>query len=59
MTTYLGSGDASKHRQDYRPDWLDNLADVDLCGLAFDGGDGGIDSHVVVDAEQLAAVAAE
>ena len=26
-TTYLGSGDASKHRQDYRPDWLDNLAD--------------------------------
>jgi len=27
MTTYLGSGDASKHRQDYRPDWLDNLAD--------------------------------
>jgi hypothetical protein len=26
-TTYLGSGDASKHRHDYRPDWLDNLAD--------------------------------
>ncbi len=26
-TTYLGSGDASKHRLDYRPDWLDNLAD--------------------------------
>lgn len=26
-TTYLGSGDASKHRRDYRPDWLDNLAD--------------------------------
>ena len=26
-TTYLGSGDASRHRQDYRPDWLDNLAD--------------------------------
>ena len=26
-TTYLGSGDASKHRQDYRPEWLDNLAD--------------------------------
>ena len=25
--TYLGSGDASKHRRDYRPDWLDNLAD--------------------------------
>jgi hypothetical protein len=26
-TTYLGSGDASTHRRDYRPDWLDNLAD--------------------------------
>jgi hypothetical protein len=26
-TTYLGSGDASRHRRDYRPDWLDNLAD--------------------------------
>jgi hypothetical protein len=26
-TTYLGSGDASRHRQDYRPEWLDNLAD--------------------------------
>ena len=26
-TTYLGSGDASKHRKDYRPHWLDNLAD--------------------------------
>jgi hypothetical protein len=26
-TTYLGSGDASKHRQDYRPEWLGNLAD--------------------------------
>ena len=26
-TTYLGSGDESKHRRDYRPDWLDNLAD--------------------------------
>ena len=26
-TTYLGSGDASKHRRDYRPEWLDNLAD--------------------------------
>jgi hypothetical protein len=26
-TTYLGSGDASRHRLDYRPDWLDNLAD--------------------------------
>jgi hypothetical protein len=27
LTTYLGSGNASKHRRDYRPDWLDNLAD--------------------------------
>jgi hypothetical protein len=27
VTTYLGSGDASKHRRDYRPEWLDNLAD--------------------------------
>jgi hypothetical protein len=26
-TTYLGSGDASTHRRDYRPGWLDNLAD--------------------------------
>jgi hypothetical protein len=26
-TTYLGSGDASKHRRDYQPEWLDNLAD--------------------------------
>jgi hypothetical protein len=26
-TTYLGSGDAGRHRRDYRPDWLDNLAD--------------------------------
>jgi hypothetical protein len=26
-TTYLGSGDVSKHRRDYRPAWLDNLAD--------------------------------
>ena len=26
-TTYLGSGDAEKHRNDYRPEWLDNLAD--------------------------------
>ena len=26
-TTYLGSGDVSKQRRDYRPDWLDKLAD--------------------------------
>jgi hypothetical protein len=26
-TTYLGSGDTSKHRRDYTPEWLDNLAD--------------------------------
>jgi hypothetical protein len=26
-TTYLGSGDASRHRHDYQPDWLGNLAD--------------------------------
>ena len=26
-TTYLGSGDVSRHRQDYRPEWLDDLAD--------------------------------
>jgi hypothetical protein len=25
--TYLGSGDASRHRRDYRPEWLANLAD--------------------------------
>jgi hypothetical protein len=27
MTTYLGSGDERTHRRDYRPEWLDNLAD--------------------------------
>jgi hypothetical protein len=26
-TTYLGSGDVSRHRHDYAPEWLDNLAD--------------------------------
>ena len=26
-TTHLGSGDASGHRRDYRPEWLNNLAD--------------------------------
>jgi len=26
-TTYLGSGDASRHRHDHRPEWMDNLAD--------------------------------
>ncbi len=26
-TTYLGSGDPSNHRRDYRPEWLDNLAE--------------------------------
>ena len=26
-TTYLDRGDPSKHRHDYRPDWLDHLAD--------------------------------
>ena len=26
-TTYLGSGDASRHRTDYQPEWLGNLAD--------------------------------
>jgi hypothetical protein len=37
-TTYLGSGDVSKHRQDYRPDWLDNLAnDVTIEGSVLTG----------------------
>lgn len=27
MSTYLGSGNADLHRRDYRPAWLDNLAD--------------------------------
>jgi hypothetical protein len=31
-TTYLGSGDASRHRRDYRPEWLDNLADAKPSG---------------------------
>jgi hypothetical protein len=25
--TYLGTGDATKHRREYRPGWLANLAD--------------------------------
>ncbi|WP_433167117.1 hypothetical protein [Kribbella sp. CA-247076] len=38
LTTYLGSGDASKHRRDYRPDWLDNLADdVTMEGSVLNG----------------------
>ena len=37
-TTYLGSGDASRHRRDYRPEWLDNLADdVTLEGSVLTG----------------------
>jgi hypothetical protein len=37
-TTYLGSGDATKHRQDYRPEWLDNLADdVTIEGSVLSG----------------------
>jgi hypothetical protein len=32
-TTYLGSRDASRHRPDYRPEWLDNLAD----GVTMEG----------------------
>jgi hypothetical protein len=31
-TTYLGSGDASRHRRDYRPEWLDSVADVTMEG---------------------------
>ncbi|MET8647967.1 hypothetical protein ABZX69_40690 [Streptomyces sp. NPDC004074] len=27
MSTYLGSGNTDLHRRDYRPAWLDNLAD--------------------------------
>ena len=27
MTTYLGSGDTTRQRTDYRPAWLDDLAD--------------------------------
>ncbi len=37
-TTYLGSGEASRQRQDYRPEWLDNLADdVTLEGSVLTG----------------------
>jgi hypothetical protein len=37
-TTYLGSGDAAKQRQDYRPEWLDNLADdVTIEGSVLSG----------------------
>jgi hypothetical protein len=27
LTTYLGSGEVSRHRTDYTPEWLDKLAD--------------------------------
>ena len=37
-TTYLGSGDASTHRRDYRPDWLEDLADdVTIEGSVLNG----------------------
>src|SRR5262249_39266624 len=37
-TTYLGSGDVSTHRRDYRPEWLDNLADdVTMEGSVLNG----------------------
>ena len=37
-TTYLGSGDDSKHRRDYTPNWLDNLAaDVTIEGSVLNG----------------------
>ena len=37
-TTYLGSGDPTKHRQDYRPDWMANLADdVTMEGSVMNG----------------------
>jgi hypothetical protein len=37
-TTYLGSGDIALHRHDYRPEWLENLADdVTLEGSVLTG----------------------
>ena len=37
-TTYLGSSDVSRHRRDYRPDWLENLAeDVTIEGSVLTG----------------------
>jgi hypothetical protein len=37
-TTYLGTRDASTHRRDYRPDWLENLAeDVTIEGSVLTG----------------------
>ena len=36
--TYLGSGDPGRRRNDYYPEWLDNLADgVTLEGSVLDG----------------------
>ena len=36
--TYLGSGDPARRRNDYYPEWLDNLADgVTLEGSVLDG----------------------
>jgi hypothetical protein len=38
MTTYLGSGDASRHRRDYSPPWLSRLAeDVTLEASVMNG----------------------
>jgi len=38
MTTYLGSGDPSRQRRDYRPEWLDHLAeDVTLEASVMNG----------------------
>jgi hypothetical protein len=36
--TYMGSGDEARHRTDYYPEWLDNLADdVTLEGSVLNG----------------------
>ena len=44
-TTYLGSGDASRRRLDYRPEWLDNLAgDVTMEGSVLTGIGGGTEA---------------
>jgi hypothetical protein len=38
MTTYLGSGDQQRHRTDYQPPWLDNLAaDVTMEASVMNG----------------------
>ena len=53
-TTYLGSGDVRRQRRDYRPAWLDNLADdVTMEGRFNDAGQA---ARIVVNHRPLGSV---